>query len=144
MSCLGTIHWGLEWAAYGGNHGFRRYAIGIVAPAVAWPTILLPPTYALIVQFFAFNSLYYADTRATRHGWTPPWYGTYRFVLTFIVGASIVISLIGRSRIADKGHSLPGPADRVKALGDHMEKLRAEEQERKAKILEEEGKGGDQ
>jgi hypothetical protein len=32
----------------------------------------------------------------------------------------------------------------VKALGDHMEKLRAEEQERKAKILEEEGKGGDQ
>jgi len=144
LSCLGTIHWGLEWAGYGGNHGFRRYAIGVVAPAVAWPTILLPPTSALIIQFFAFNVLYYADTRAARHGWTPPWYGTYRFVLTFIVGASIVISLIGRSQITDKGHSLPGPADRVKALGDHMEKLREEEHEKRAKMLEEEGKGGDQ
>lgn len=144
MSCLGTIHWGLEWAAYGGNQGFRRYAIGVVAPAVAWPTILLPPTSALIVQFVAFNFLYYADTRATRRGWAPPWYGTYRFVLTFIVGASIVISLIGRSQIADKVQSLPGPVDRVKALGDHMEKLREEEQERKAKILAEEGKTSDE
>lgn len=139
MSCLGTIHWGLEWAGYGGNHGFRRYAIGVITPAVAWPTILLPPTSALIVQFFAFNFLYYADTRAARRGWAPPWYGTYRFVLTFIVGASIVISLIGRSQITDKGHRLPGPADRVKAFGDHVERLR-EEQERKTKILEEEGK----
>ena len=96
------------------------------------------------MQFVAFNFLYYADTRATRHGWAPPWYGTYRFVLTFIVGASIVISLIGRSQITDTSHRLPGPADRVKALGDHVEKLRAEEQEKKAKMLEEEGKSGDQ
>jgi len=136
ISCLGTIHWGLEWAGYGGYHGFPRYMIGVVAPAVAWPTILLPPTSALIAQFFAFNFLYYADTRATRRGWAPPWYGTYRFVLTFIVGASIVISLIGRGQLSYKVRRLPGPADRIKALGDHFDEMRAQQEEAKSAALE--------
>lgn len=120
--------------------------IGVVAPAVAWPTILLPPTYALIAQFFAFNFLYYADTRATRRGWAPPWYGTYRFVLTFIVGASIVISLIGRGQIAETVHRLPGPADRMKALREHYERMveqgREEEEETRRQALE--GAGGEE
>lgn len=116
ISCLGTIHWGLEWAGYGGFQGYKRYMFGVIAPAVAWPTILLPAEYALITQFLAFNFLYYADTRATRLGWAPSWYGNYRFVLTFVVGASIVISLIGRGQIADRIGQLPGPADRIKAF----------------------------
>ena len=117
-------------------HGYSRYAIGVVAPAIAWPTTLLPIEYALISQFLAFNILYYTDARATRRGWTPAWYSTYRFVLTFIVGASIVVSLIGRGQIADKINRLPGPADRIKALRDsQMESLEQEEQERRAKIV---------
>ncbi|KAF2841935.1 hypothetical protein M501DRAFT_916024, partial [Patellaria atrata CBS 101060] len=100
LSFLGAIHWGLEFASYGGTHGYKRFMIGVVAPAVAWPTLLLPATTALIAQFFAFNFLYYADTRATVRGWTPGWYGTYRFVLTLIVGASIILSLIGRGEIS--------------------------------------------
>lgn len=55
--------------------------------------------------------MYYADARATVRGWTPSWYGTYRFVLTFIVGAAIVISLVGRGQIADRVGKLPGPMD---------------------------------
>lgn len=120
--------------------------IGVVAPAVAWPTILLPPTTALIAQFVAFNFLYYADTQATRRGWAPPWYGTYRFVLTFVVGASIVISLIGRGQIAEKVHRLPGPADRMKALGEHYQRLIEEgkevEEETRRQALE--GAGGEE
>jgi hypothetical protein len=116
--------------------GYRRYAIGVVAPAVAWPTMLLPMEYALIAQFLAFNFLYFADARATVRGWTPPWYSTYRFVLTFIVGASIVVSLVGRGQIADKIGKLPGPADRIKALQDaQTENLEKEEQERRARII---------
>ncbi len=69
-------------------------------------------------------------------GWTPEWYSTYRFVLTFIVGASIVASLIGRGEIADKIHRLPGPADRIKALRDsQMEYLSEEEKVTKAKLI---------
>jgi len=118
ISFLGAIHWGLEWAGYGGYKGYRRYAIGVLAPAVAWPTLLLPIEGALVTQFIAFTFLYYADVRATARGWTPPWYGTYRFVLTFLVGATIVISLIGRGEIADRVKRLPSALDRIMAEGE--------------------------
>ena len=87
--------------------------IGLVAPVVAWPTTLMPIEYALVSQFLAFNFLYYADSRATSRGWMPPWYGTYRFVLTFVVGASIVLTLIGRGEIADRVRRLPGAVGRA-------------------------------
>lgn len=76
----------------------------------------MPAEYALISQFFAFTFLYYNDARAAVKGWTPPWYSMYRFALTFVVGASIVFSLVGRERLAahyDSKHSI---ADKVKAL----------------------------
>ncbi|KAI4268668.1 MAG: hypothetical protein L6R35_006741 [Caloplaca aegaea] len=136
LSFLGAIHWGLEWAKYGGVHGYRRYAYGVVAPAVAWPTLLLPVEYALIAQFSAFTFLYFADARAVVKGWAPPWYSTYRFVLTFIVGASIVITLIGRGQIVDKINRLPGPGDRLKQLREsQVAALEQEEQERRARVV---------
>lgn len=116
ISFLGAIHWGLEWAGFGGYKGYPRYSMGIVATAVAWPTLLLPAEVGLIAQFLAFTFLYYNDARAAAHGWAPNWYGTYRFVLTFIVGASIVASLIGRGQIADLVTRPPGPADRMREL----------------------------
>lgn len=132
ISFLGAIHWGLEYAGYGGHQGYNRYAIGVIAPAVAWPTMLMPVEQALITQFLAFNFLYFTDARAAAKGWAPPWYGTYRFVLTFIVGASIVVSLVGRGQIAEKAHSMPGPADKMKALRDSQwENLEKEERERR-------------
>lgn len=55
-----------------------------------------------------------------------------------MVGASIVLSLIGRGQIADKIGKLPGPADRMKALRDsQMESLGQEERERRAKKVAE-------
>jgi hypothetical protein len=94
--------------------------------------------YALIAQFLAFNFLYYADSRACRRGWTPPWYGTYRFVLTFIVGATIVVTLIGRGELIGKIGQLPSPAQRVKGLQDAMQaNLRAEEEGRRLQLIQE-------
>ncbi|KAL4882008.1 hypothetical protein BJY04DRAFT_187847 [Aspergillus karnatakaensis] len=100
LSFLGAVHWGLEWAGYGGKFGYKRYAAGIVAPAVAWPTLLFSVEYALITQFLAFTFLYYNDARASVKGRAPQWYSMYRFVLTFIVGASIVATLVGREQIS--------------------------------------------
>jgi len=92
--------------------------------------------YALISQFCAFTLLYFADARSVVRGWTPHWYSTYRFVLTFIVGASIVFSLIGRGQIADQISKLPSPADRVKALrGMQLDAMEAEEREKQARIV---------
>jgi hypothetical protein len=100
ISFLGAIHWGLEYAGYGGHHGYRRYVYGVIAPAVAWPTLLVSPEIALTTQFLAFTFQYFADARATVRGWCPPWYATYRFVLTFLAGASLVLGLIGRGQLA--------------------------------------------
>ncbi|KAL9128312.1 MAG: hypothetical protein Q9217_002990 [Psora testacea] len=136
ISFLGAIHWGLEWAKYGGVYSYRRYAYGVVAPAVAWPTILFPIEYALIAQFSAFVFLYFADARAVVNGWAPHWYSTYRFVLTFVVGASIVISLIGRGQIADKINRLPSPADRIQALRDsQLEAMETEERLKRERMM---------
>jgi len=110
--------------------------IGVAAAAAAWPTVLLPAEYALISQFLIFNFLYYADSRATKRGWAPSWYGVYRFVLTFIVGSAIVVSLVGRGQIADRIGKLPGPADRIRALREsQLESLEEEESARRKYLV---------
>lgn len=109
--------------------------IGVVSTAAAWPTLLLPVEYALISQFLIFNFLYYADARACTRGWTPGWYNVYRFVLTFIVGASIVMSLIGRGQIADQIGRLPGPADRIRELQEWREDHMETEEEARRRML---------
>jgi hypothetical protein len=73
----------------------------------------MPIEGALITQFMGFVALYYVDVRATKRGWTPDWYRTYRFVLTAIVGASIVLTLIGRGELPDH---IPGPIERREVL----------------------------
>lgn len=109
---------------------------GVFAPAIAWPSLLLPIQYSLIAQFLAFNMLYYADSRFCRRGWTLAWYGTYRFVLTFIVGATIVLTLIGRGELIGKIGGLPSPAERARNLQSGMqERFRAEEQARRLQLI---------
>ncbi|KAK1566214.1 uncharacterized protein LY79DRAFT_103921 [Colletotrichum navitas] len=147
ISFLGAVHWGMEYAEKT-PHPRRtrfRYGMGVLAPMVAWPTLLMPVEYALTSQFAAFTFLYLADTRAKNKGWTPQWYGVYRFVLTAIVGASIFVSLVGRSKIGNAqphiGESLAESMHRAK--GDQSrdwKKLEQEEKERVRKEKEEEEK----
>lgn len=144
ISFLGAIHWGMEFAGYGGHHGYKRYMYGVWATAVAWPTIMMPVEYALITQFLAFNFLYFADARASVRGWFPAWYSIYRFVLTFIVGASIVISLVGRGRIVNHDASLRNPVDYIKADRDSQwEALEREEKERRKALADSEDESDD-
>lgn len=115
--------------------------------------MLMPVETALITQFLAFNFLYFADARATVRGWCPPWYSTYRFVLTFFVGASIVISLIGRGQIVKvvpgpdgkmRLGGLPSPAEGMQVLRDKQwENLEMEEKERQEKLAKAEEESED-
>lgn len=82
----------------------------------------MPVEYALISQFLAFNVLYAVDSSATIKGWTPHWYSTYRFILTAIVGTSIVLSLVGRGQVADRIQAMPSSAERVKDLANSQRK----------------------
>jgi hypothetical protein len=118
--------------------------IGVAAPAIAWPTIFMPVEYALITQFLAFNFFYFADARATVRGWFPAWYSTYRFVLTFLVGASIVASLVGRGQIVRSDGHLKSAVDYVKQDRDaQWEALEREERERRASMAKDEEDGDD-
>ncbi|KLU89507.1 hypothetical protein MAPG_08478 [Magnaporthiopsis poae ATCC 64411] len=156
ISFLGAIHWGLEYGAttIDPKRTRFRYALGVAAPAIAWPTLLMPVEYALIGQFGAFMGLYYFDAHASTRGWAPPWYGTYRFVLTFVVGSAIMVSLIGRARIGEGGNK--EAAERIRDAkhgrtvremsesewrrleAEEKEKIRKEKEEAERKQKEEE------
>ena len=114
ISFTSAIHWGLEFAGFGGHHGYKRYNIGVVATAAASATILMPIESALISQFLIFNFMYYNDSRAAKKGLAPSWYGVYRFILTFIVGSAIVATLFGRGHNGGHFEGMPGPADKVR------------------------------
>ena len=104
VSFLGAIHWGLEFAEKSSlkERTKFRYAVGVIAPMAAWPTIFFPIEWALTTQFLAFTGLYFADSRATTRGWAPAWYGPYRWVLTAVVGVAIFISLVGRAKVGQE------------------------------------------
>ncbi|RGP80564.1 putative mnn4-regulates the mannosylphosphorylation [Fusarium longipes] len=148
ISFLGAIHWGLEYAEKAPlrERTRFRYGMGLASSIIAWPTLMLPVEYALTTQFMAFVGLYFADSRAATKGWAPRWYGSYRFLLTAMVGAAIFISLIGRAKIK-QGDAITakGLTDNFSRTGiaDHdtnWEKLEEEEKERQRKKKAEEEK----
>ncbi|KAJ0162472.1 hypothetical protein CTA2_4498 [Colletotrichum tanaceti] len=147
ISFLGAVHWGMEYAEKT-PHPRRtpfRYGMGVLAPMIAWPSLLMPIEYALTSQFAAFTFLYLADVRAKNKGWAPQWYGVYRFVLTAIVGVSIFVSLVGRTKVGNaQPHIGQGLAESMhKGKSDESRdwgKLEAEEKKRLRKEKEEEEK----
>jgi len=97
LSFLGALHWGFEMAAYGGHKGYTRLALGTAPMLVAWTSLGMQPMEALVLQWFAFTGLWYADSKATMAGWAPKWYSQYRFYLSILVGTCIIGSLAGTS-----------------------------------------------
>ncbi|GAA5900675.1 DUF3429 domain-containing protein [Sporobolomyces salmoneus] len=94
LSFLGAVHWGFEWAKYGGVKGNPRYLLGVAPVLAGWSTLLLAPSQmALVGQWAAFFGMWYADQQTTSKGWAPRWYSTYRFWLTSVVGGSILLTL---------------------------------------------------
>ncbi|TDZ49774.1 hypothetical protein CTRI78_v007834 [Colletotrichum trifolii] len=145
ISFLGAIHWGLEYAEKTASPARTRfrYGMGVLAPVIAWPTLLMPIEYALTSQFAAFTFLYLADTRAKNKGWTPQWYGAYRFILTAIVGFSIFVSLVGRTKIGNAQPHIGQELAESMHLGktdesQDWEKLEEEERQKVKKEKEEE------
>ncbi|KAI0295456.1 hypothetical protein BC826DRAFT_909206 [Russula brevipes] len=97
LSFLGALHWGMEFAGFGGHKGYSRLALGAAPVIYAWPTLALDPTMALIAQWVGFTGLWYADLRATSAGWAPKWYSQYRFYLSLLVGTCIIGTLASTS-----------------------------------------------
>ncbi|KAI1204497.1 uncharacterized protein F4807DRAFT_446975 [Annulohypoxylon truncatum] len=142
ISFLGAVHWGMEYMEKAPNPQRTRfrYGLGVLAPIAAWPTLLMPMDFALTSQFAAFAMLYFADSRATVRAWAPSWYGTYRFVLTAIVGAALVISLIGRMKLGDAKPRLTGLSEKFHERGreeNYTKKWEELEEKEREKIQKE-------
>ncbi|KAL1937631.1 hypothetical protein VTO73DRAFT_13017 [Trametes versicolor] len=97
LSFLGALHWGFEFAGYGGQKFYPRLLLGAAPVVFGWSTLALDPTMALIAQWFGFTGLWWADLRATGAGWAPLWYSQYRFYLSILVGTCIIGSLAATS-----------------------------------------------
>jgi len=142
LSFLGAIHWGFEFAGYGGHKYYSRLSLGIAPLLVAWPTLAMDPMMALIAQWVGFTGLWWADLRATNAGWTPSWYSQYRFYLSILVGSCILASLAGTSYWGPiGGHGLVHH-DLVEMRAER-EKMRSERLKVDSDIETEEGEGKD-
>ncbi|CCM01563.1 uncharacterized protein FIBRA_03623 [Fibroporia radiculosa] len=97
LSFLGALHWGFEFAGYGGHKGYARLMLGAAPIVLGWSTLTLQPVPALITQWIGFTGLWWADLQATSAGWAPRWYSQYRFYLTVLVGTCIISSLAATS-----------------------------------------------
>ncbi|CAL1705664.1 unnamed protein product [Somion occarium] len=93
LSFLGALHWGFEFAGYGGHKYYPRLVLGAVPVVWAWSTLAFDPMIGLILQWTGFTALWYADLKTTSAGWTPNWYSQYRFYLSILVGSCIIGSL---------------------------------------------------
>ncbi|GJE90793.1 DUF3429 domain-containing protein [Phanerochaete sordida] len=93
LSFLGALHWGFEFAGYGGQKGYSRLLLGASPVVWGWATLALDPMNALIAQWVGFTGLWYADLKVTGNGWAPKWYSQYRFYLSILVGTCIIGTL---------------------------------------------------
>jgi hypothetical protein len=85
----------MEFSKLGGEQGYRRLILGTIPVLFAWPTTFLTHGVALAVQWMGFTGMWFIDQRASTNGWTTPWYSTYRFYLSIVVGFSIIGTLVG-------------------------------------------------
>ncbi|KAG9127595.1 hypothetical protein FRC07_011913 [Ceratobasidium sp. 392] len=116
LGFLGAIHWGMEFAKYGGEQGYKRLALGVAPALYAWPTLYLAPEVALAAQWAGFTAFWYGDSKATSWGWTPKWYSQYRFYLSILVGTCIIGTLAGTNilgpasstRVGSQPHTYEG------------------------------------
>ncbi|TCD63532.1 hypothetical protein EIP91_005302 [Steccherinum ochraceum] len=97
LSFLGALHWGMEFAGYGGHKGYSRLFLGAAPVVWAWSTLAFMPVESLLLQWTGFTALWYADMKATNAGWAPKWYSQYRFYLSILVGSCIIGSLAATS-----------------------------------------------
>jgi len=124
LSFLGAIHWGLEIAAYGGQHGYRRLLLGVAPVLYSLPTLVMAPQLALAVQWAGFTGLWYADMKATGAGWAPVWYSQYRFYLSLLVGSCIILTLGGTNYLGPSSIAAP---ETFSSLKKHQKQARAGE-----------------
>lgn len=102
LSFLGAAHWGLALAGAGAGAKadtasactWTRLGWSVAPALVAWVSLLMYPTVALVTQIVGFAAVFFGDLRAVRDGLAPAWYPRLRRPLTAIVVVSLGAMLL--------------------------------------------------
>jgi hypothetical protein len=80
---MGAVHWGI--AISSNNDGSEYLSVSVMPALMAWPALLAPKTYAIILLLFGFIALYVYDRCAQKEQQLPSWYLPMRKRLTIVV-----------------------------------------------------------
>jgi len=80
---MGAVHWGI--AISSNKDGSEYLSVSVMPALLAWPTLLAPKTYALLLLLFGFIALYAYDRSAQKEQQLPGWYLPMRKRLTIVV-----------------------------------------------------------
>jgi hypothetical protein len=93
LSFMGAVHWGVAMA--GADQQKGRYFVASVVPALlAWPALLLPHAFALVIVLTGFIGLYAYDRSVASAQSLPGWYIPLRTRLTTVVSICLVGALL--------------------------------------------------
>lgn len=85
LSFLGGVKWGMGINDRAAMQRWPVLIMSVVPSLIAWPTLLLPTPWMLLILVAGFGVQYLADRRSVETGELPHWFGRLRLILT--VGA---------------------------------------------------------
>lgn len=88
LSFLGGIRWG--FAISYPPFDIKSLVLSVVPSIIGWAAILLPDMYCVLVLLLLFCIHGAWDSFFVNAGKAPPWFGTIRIVLTFLVTSAHV------------------------------------------------------
>lgn len=93
LSFLGGVKWG-EALTSGAAIGWQALLLAVSPSLVGWLALLLSPAAGISLLLAGFLTQYLIDRHWVRSGSLPAWYARLRLLLTAIVAASLLGSLI--------------------------------------------------
>jgi hypothetical protein len=79
LGFMGALHWGL---AIAGRKGFDGAVVGFLALLTGWWSLIVQPSYGLLIAMAGFVALFLYDRWASFEGRAPAWYAVWRMALT--------------------------------------------------------------
>lgn len=94
LSFLGGVHWGRALAGSAEDVNLPRLIWSVIPSLIGWGLLMLPDAKMIAVGFaIAFTLAFIIDSKASKTGWFPEWYGSLRKLLTTAVLVSFILTL---------------------------------------------------
>lgn len=94
LSFLGGVHWGRALAGGAEDLNWPRLVWSLIPALIGWGLLMLPDAKMIAVGFaVAFTLAFIIDSKASKTGWFPVWYGGLRKLLTTAILVSFILTV---------------------------------------------------